>query len=1019
MIRKLLIIALLLAGASAHAGNYYVSPLGSDSGTGTIESPWRTISHAMSAIPQPTGDRHILYIAEGYYEENFIFRNKINVYGGFNENTWDRKPEWHPTYIKKIDWSPFQTAPEMILDGIIIHGSLVCSSGSPQINNVKILMGGGNGLTIGDGASPLISDCDIRQCAEYGILALNNSTPDIENTVSAFNGMDGIGIQSSRRININHVTVAHNAGAGISAPVTSDIYIDNSIIWKNNDDLVNCHTWHSCVSDGDTNPGNSTADPMFFGWGGFSEFTPLHVSVYGSHSGAGSSNDPLRHLREAWNKYSFILSEVSPHIDKAHDQTDRGAYPEPEDYLSYFGNTGYIQLLPGTYYEYNIISTIPVTIAGLPGYENVISSGFANTFFWKTSGKISSLTIKDAWHGIFQPEGSLSLDNVTVTSCRNSGASILGGEMSVTNSNFENSANGVHARDALVTADSCRFSGNGGSGLYLEDDTQSEIVGSEISSNNFGVTCNGHTSLSLKDCILNGNFSAAVEAGYDSNPTIFRSHIYQNKYGLIARDNSRFALYACTIYDQDETGIDLSGNATGKIYHNTICYNNSGINVITTGDVSVKNCIVRDNPTSNIQGVTPVFSNVQGISSGEGNIDADPAFTDPAARDFHLSGSSPCIDAGIDTGGCYEDIDGDYMPMGSAPDMGSDETEGVWGFSFEGGKGSWNFISATGFTPPVENSSGGRLSLSSQNNINTFGMWTSEAEACPLEKDYLYRVKFTVSGEGGELRRSPLLRLRAQSADTQWVRETDIFSAWEKPVSPPQAGRNYDLFFTLPDRERPFPSELQDCGLVFDMVNMDSNDSPEHAFHLDNLEIARIKTSDIPAMSRIKQYEFMYHSEGWTSGGAPPFYTLPDFSYSNGALLIKSANNFGCFGYWFKSLDDVEFQEDSLYRFDFTLRTDVPADTAPSIRFRINSEDDGAVQMLMLNSKADASVSLQNYDRVYSVYFIPFAEHTLDGNNHLTISVDMINFDNEDAPKAFIAIERIEIYSGEIPSAFR
>jgi len=72
------------------------------------------------------------------------------------------------------------------------------------------------------------------------------------------------------------------------------------------------------------------------------------------------------------------------------------------------------------------------------------------------------------------------------------------------------------------------------------------------------------------------------------------------------------------------------------------------------------------------------YSDVQGGWTGEGNIDLDPQF-EPGDSLYHLSSSSPCIDAGTHSYNfgsitCYcpsHDIDGE--PRGVLPDIGADE----------------------------------------------------------------------------------------------------------------------------------------------------------------------------------------------------------------------------------------------------------------------------------------------------------------------------------------------------------
>jgi len=69
------------------------------------------------------------------------------------------------------------------------------------------------------------------------------------------------------------------------------------------------------------------------------------------------------------------------------------------------------------------------------------------------------------------------------------------------------------------------------------------------------------------------------------------------------------------------------------------------------------------------------YSNIRGGSTGEGNIDADPQFTDSENVDFTLQPSSPCIDAGDPT----SDLD----PDGTRADMGAYPFYHIWGCTDE------------------------------------------------------------------------------------------------------------------------------------------------------------------------------------------------------------------------------------------------------------------------------------------------------------------------------------------------
>ena len=74
--------------------------------------------------------------------------------------------------------------------------------------------------------------------------------------------------------------------------------------------------------------------------------------------------------------------------------------------------------------------------------------------------------------------------------------------------------------------------------------------------------------------------------------------------------------------------------------------------------VTVINCIIRDNEgpggtqtfTNQISGSTATYSNIEGVTTGAGNIDADPLFNGAASGDYSLQATSPSIDAGSNSG---------------------------------------------------------------------------------------------------------------------------------------------------------------------------------------------------------------------------------------------------------------------------------------------------------------------------------------------------------------------------------
>lgn len=98
-----------------------------------------------------------------------------------------------------------------------------------------------------------------------------------------------------------------------------------------------------------------------------------------------------------------------------------------------------------------------------------------------------------------------------------------------------------------------------------------------------------------------------------------------------------------------------------------------------TGTITIENCIVWDNSPEQVTSgthATVTYSNVQGGFAGDGNIDVDPLFIDPANGDYRLQANSPCVNTG-DPDGVIEtlgtDLDGRPRIAGGRVDMGAYE----------------------------------------------------------------------------------------------------------------------------------------------------------------------------------------------------------------------------------------------------------------------------------------------------------------------------------------------------------
>ena len=237
---------------------------------------------------------------------------------------------------------------------------------------------------------------------------------------------------------------------------------------------------------------------------------------------------------------------------------------------------------------------------------------------------------------------------------------------------------GMSNTGASPSVTKCTFSGNtatrSGGGMHNNTSSSPAVTGCSFSGNSAdsgGGMSNYSSSPPVTDCTFSSN-TASIHGGgmyNNSSAPLVTNCTFSGNSGALGggmfNTSSSPALTNCT----------FAGNSA--------CLGGGMFN--ESSSPALTNCILRADSPDEIWGDAGVtYRDVQGGYDGTGNIDADPAFVDPANGDYHLSRGSPCIDAGsndapnlpeFDFEGDPRIADGDLDGTATV-DMGVDEL--VW-----------------------------------------------------------------------------------------------------------------------------------------------------------------------------------------------------------------------------------------------------------------------------------------------------------------------------------------------------
>jgi len=231
-----------------------------------------------------------------------------------------------------------------------------------------------------------------------------------------------------------------------------------------------------------------------------------------------------------------------------------------------------------------------------------------------------------------------------------------------------------------IISDNTALWGGGGimgitSGFTLKE---SIVSNNYATSNGGGIRASGPVYEGLEppiieDCIVTGNETAEESGGMLLyNGQVKRTLVFDNH---AATYTGGVGIYGFATL----TNLTISGNTASQ---------GGGIEAWSNAHPEVINSIIWDNTPTAVSlfgtgDIDITYSDIDGGWGGEGNIDADPLFTDANSGDYTITDESPCKDAGTaDTDGDGEDDITDYN--GSAPDMGAFEITlpAITGFTF-------------------------------------------------------------------------------------------------------------------------------------------------------------------------------------------------------------------------------------------------------------------------------------------------------------------------------------------------
>jgi len=315
---------------------------------------------------------------------------------------------------------------------------------------------------------------------------------------------------------------------------------------------------------------------------------------------------------------------------------------------------------------FSLVLALPVAASGTTYYVATTGSNTNDGLSWETAWR-------DIQHAIDQADAGDTINVAAGTHNENitlkDGVEVLGAGADVTTidgggSGIVVTANNVGSSTKLDGFTITHGSAPSGGGMY-NDNSSLTVTGCTFYGNSAaygGGMYNKRSSPTVTGCTFYDNSAAYGGGMYNkgSSPTVtgctFHENSASNRGGGMYNYCSSPTLTNCTFYENSASnrGGGMYNYCSSPTLTNCTFYENSaseggGGMCSYNSSPMVTNCILWDSGQEiyNISS-TPVvtYCDIRWGYSGEGNIDTDPLFVNPAGGDYHLQPGSPCIDAG-------------------------------------------------------------------------------------------------------------------------------------------------------------------------------------------------------------------------------------------------------------------------------------------------------------------------------------------------------------------------------------